>query len=184
MTNDFSNLMAEVKRATPAGATLPPVDKWHPDLSGDIDICIDRNIRWTHEGNEFVREKLVTLFASILKREEGDYFLVTPVEKWRIEVEDVPFLVNRVERLCVDDKQALVFYTTTGDRTVCGPDTPLRVAIDEAGEPRPYVLVRNGMEGLIARSVFYQLVEFAEHGQDNEKAVYGVYSLGAFFPLE
>src|SRR5690606_32061705 len=131
------------------------------------------------------REGLKRLFSSILKREGGDYYLVTPAEKWRIEVDDVPFFVTGVERVVRDGQEALLFETATGERVVAGQAHPLRVVIDpESGEPAPYLLVRDGMEGLLARGVFYQLADWACGGPEKKQAVQGVYSLGVFFPLE
>ena len=184
MANQFSRIIEELEGLPPGNNRLPPVEKWDPPLSGDIDIRIDAGGRWFHEGDEIHREALVKLFSTVLKKEGDDYFLVTPVEKWRIQVEDVPLLVSRVERLQSDGQQVLVFYTSAGDRVIAGPDNPLRVAVDDSGEPRPYLLVRGGMEGLLARPVFYQLADFAERGPDKKEAVHGVYSLGEFFPLE
>ncbi|KJS08334.1 MAG: hypothetical protein VR73_05785 [Gammaproteobacteria bacterium BRH_c0] len=185
-SQDLETLFADVLASHEGGnSKLPPVEKWNPELSGDIDIRIARSGEWYHEGDLIRREALVRVFSSILKREGDDYFLVTPVEKWRIRVDDVPFQIVSLEVLEREQQQALVFTTSTGDQVVAGPRHPLRVEIDTAtGEPSPYVLVRNGMEGLIARPVFYQLAELATRGEDEKKAVHGVYSLGCFFALE
>lgn len=178
----FRDLIAEQDQRADQ---LPPVDKWNPPLSGDMDLRITRSGEWIHEGDPIRRPQLVNLFASILKREGDDYFLVTPVEKWRITVEDVPFQVIAVERLERNGEQALQFTTSTGDKVMAGPDHPLRVDIDPGtGEPSPYLLIRKNMEGLLARPVFYQITDYATNGRDTKKAVHGVYSLGHFFPLE
>lgn len=184
MSDHFSKIIEELEGVPPEANKLPPVEKWDPPLSGDIDIRITGAGQWFHEGDEIRREALVKLFSSVLKKEGEEYFLVTPVEKWRIQVDDVPFLVSRVERVESEGQPVLVFYTSVGDRVIAGPDNPLRVAVDDSGEPRPYLLIRGGMEGLLARPVFYQLVNFAEPAPDEKKAVHGVYSLGEFFPLE
>lgn len=163
---------------------LPPVEKWNPPLLGDIDIRISRQGIWFHEGGEIKRQPLVRLFSSILKREDDDYFLVTPQEKWRIQVDDVPFFFTQ---LCVErrgDGQALIFSTTTDDQVVANSEHPLRVVVDTvSGEPSPYLLLRGGMEGLISRSVYYQLADFSEPRQVDGKEVFGVSSMGCFFPL-
>ena len=177
----YDDIFREIQQS---GAKLPPVEKWQPELSGDIDIRIARNGKWFHEGDPINRKGLVKVFSSILKREGDDYFLVTPVEKWRIQVEDVPFSVCGVEVLHRDGVQILVFETSTEEKVIAGPENPLRVLTDTLGEPSPYLLVRGGMEGLLTRSVFYQLAELAVPGPEKEKAVQGVYSLGEFFPLE
>lgn len=169
--------MASVKK-------LPPVDTWNPPLSGDIDIVIERNGDWIHEGSRIKREPLVRLFANILKREGDDYFLVTPVEKWRIQVCDVPFAVIVLDVQHSGAEQALVFTARTGEQVVAGPGNPLRVAVDPVtGEPSPYLLIRKNLEGLIQRSVYYELVEMAETRINNGKKIYGVTSLGKFFAL-
>ncbi len=178
----FADLNADIREGDDA---LPPVDQWNPPLSGDIDIRIARNGQWFHEGEAIQRESLVRLFSTVLKREGDDYFLVTPVEKWRIQVDDVPFSVVRMEVVNREGSQGLLFETATGDRRLAGPDHPLRVFHDpDTGEPSPYLMIRGGMEGRLVRPVFYQLVEMAESGSAGNKDVRGVYSLGEFFPLE
>ncbi len=163
---------------------LPPVDSWSPPLSGDIDIVVERNGDWVHDGGRIKREPLVRLFSTILKREGDEYFLVTPVEKWRIQVRDVPFAVIAVTAQQRGGEQVLVFTTRTGDETIAGPNNPIRVAIDQAtGEPSPYVLVRKNLEGLIHRNVYYELVEMAEARDINCQTTHGVTSLGQFFNL-
>ncbi|MBQ0719056.1 MAG: DUF1285 domain-containing protein [Gammaproteobacteria bacterium] len=163
---------------------LPPVEQWSPPLSGDIDIRITRKGVWFHEGGEIKRQPLVKLFSSILKRENNDYFLVTPEEKWRIQVEDVPFFITelRVERR--GNEQALVFSSSTDDLVIADREHGLRVAVDgESGEPSPYIALRGGMEGLLSRSVYYQLADISEARQVDGKEVLGVSSMGCFFPL-
>lgn len=177
----FTDISREISGDSPK---LPPVGMWNPPLSGDIDIFIARNGDWFHEGEPIKRLPLVRVFSSILKHENGEYFLVTPVEKWRIRVEDAPFSVVDVNRIEKDGIQVLVFQSSVGDRIIAGPVHPLRVAINSSGEPAPYLHIRNGMEGLLTRSVFYQLAEMAVAGPEREKAAQGVYSLGVFFPLE
>ena len=174
----------------------PPVHLWNPPLSGDMDICIARDGTWYHEGTPIRREGLVRLFASILKREGEAYFLVTPVEKWRITVEDAPFVAVDVEASGEGRTQQLTFETSVGDRVTAGPDHPLRFAhhprsgprsaprsAPRSGARRPYVTVRDGLEALIDRKSFYRL---AELGQERA-GWFGVWSGGVFFgmiPLE
>lgn len=166
------------------GGKLPPVASWNPPLSGDIDIRIARDGTWYHDGAPIRREALVKLFSSILKREEDDYFLVTPGEKWRIRVDDAPFAVTRLERLQRRGHQVLVLTTSTEDRVVAGPQNPLWVVIDPgSGEPSPYLRVRANLDGLIARPVYYQLAAMAEERQQGGTTVHGVTSLGVFYPL-
>ncbi|SEK62461.1 hypothetical protein SAMN05444413_102381 [Roseivivax marinus] len=167
-----------------AGKGLPPVDKWTPDLSGTMDIRIARDGTWYHEGGPIRRAGLVKLFSSILKREGDAYFLVTPVEKWRIQVEDAPFVATDVEIEGAGDGQALTFTTHVGDRVVAGPDHAIRVTRDpETGEPSPYVHVRGGLEALIDRKTFYRLAEVGEVAEREGSDWFGVWSDGAFFAM-
>lgn len=141
---------------------LPPVDQWNPAFCGDIDIRIARDGTWYHEGRPFLRQPLVRLLSSILKREGDEYFLVSPVEKMRIQVEDVPFVAVGLTREDDENNSAptLVFRTLTDDVIRLDKEHPLRVQTDPAnGEPRPYIQVRGEMEARIHRPVFYELVE-------------------------
>lgn len=167
-------------------SALPPVEEWHPPLCGDMPLVVASDGSWWHEGRPIERESLVRLFASILKREGDDYFLVTPVEKWRIAVEEVPFRVVALEVFNRGEKtQALVFSTSVGDRVVAGADHPLRVCADlTSGEPAPYLLVRHNLEGKLTRSVFYQLADLAGPSRDTGEKRLGVVSQNHFFPLE
>jgi uncharacterized protein len=163
-----------VVRAAEAARGLPPVHLWNPTHCGDIDIVIKSDGRWIHEGSPIGRETLVRLFSTVLRKDPDGFHLVTPGEKLRITVEDAPFVAVRVDRR----DGALVFTTNVGDEVVAGPDHPIRVEMH--GEaPRPYVHVRRGLEALIARSVFYELVAMAEETQGQ----LGVRSNGAWFPL-
>ena len=163
------------------GSTRPPLHLWHPPLSGDIDIRIAADGSWYHEGTRFQRHPLVQLFASILRREGADYFLVSPVEKWRLRVEDAPFVAIDCEVIGDGADQQLVFTTNVGDRVHCNAEHPLRVLVNpQTGEPSPYVLVRDGLEAKIVRSVFYRLVEQAG-GADDEPV--RLRSGGVDFPL-
>jgi len=181
----LDKIVADVsKKIRESSQKLPPVEKWNPPLSGDIDIRITREGTWLHEGDPIKRQGLIKVFSSILKRENGQYFLVTPVEKWHIQVDDAPFSVVSVDLLTQNDLQVLIFETSVGDKVIAGPDNPLRVVTDASGQPSPYLYIRNDMEGLLVRPVFYQLAEIAVLCPEKEKAVLGVYSLGEFFPLE
>jgi hypothetical protein len=177
----LDDIRAGAERAR--GGGLPPVERWDPPLSGDIDIRIARDGTWYHEGGSIERLELVQLFASLLKREKDEYFLVTPVEKWRIQVEDAPFVAVALQAE-TDERgdSRLVFTTNTGDQVVAGPDHPLRVSVDpDSAEPSPYLLVRRNLEALLSRPVFYQLAELAVPGPSG--TTYGVTSQGVFFPL-
>lgn len=161
------------------GRGLPPVHLWNPAHSGEIDIVIKPDGRWVHEGATISREALVRLFSTVLRKDPDGIYLVTPVEKLRITVEDAPFVAVRVDR----DGEALRFLTNVGDEVMAGPDNAIRVEIGEGGEPRPYLHVRRGLEALISRSVFYELVEMAESRDTPDGETLGVSSNGAWFAV-
>lgn len=178
VTPSAKGLAAAAKAAS--GKKLPPVQDWNPPFSGDLDIQIKRDGTWIHEGGVIGRPEMVRLFASILKIEDGLYYLVTPVEKVGIQVEDVPFIAVDFDAVGDGIEQVLNFTTNVGDIAVVGDETSLRCEVDEtSGEPAPYVMVRHGLEARIDRKSFYRMVDLAvEHdGQ------IGVWSSGVFFPL-
>jgi hypothetical protein len=158
---------------------LPPVHLWNPTYVGEIDIVIRKDGSWVHEGGVIGREALVRLFSTILRKDPDGTYLVTPVEKLRVTVEDAPFVAVRVDR----DGPALRFVTNVGDEVEAGPEHPIRVDLGAGGEPRPYVHVRAGLEALLSRPVFYELVELAEERPSATGTELGVASNGAWFPL-
>lgn len=164
---------------------LPPVDHWNPPLLGDMDLRIARNGTWHHEGAPIHRERLVRLFASILRQDEdGQYYLVTPVEKWRIRVDDAPFLAIRLDVTGMGANQNLTFTTNVGDLTIAGPEHPLTVEYHTpGGEPSPYVHVRGRLRALLSRAVFVELAELVEEQEIASDHFYGVWSQGQFFSL-
>ena len=157
-----------------------PVHLWNPPFCGDLDIRIARDGTWFYLGTPIGRPGLVRLFASILKREGDAYFLVTPVEKVGIRVDDAPFVAVDFER----DGDALVFVTNVGDRVAAGPEHPIRVVRDpDTGEPSPYVHIRAALEALIDRKSFYRLVELGETDRHEGAEWFGLRSGGMFFPV-
>jgi len=159
---------------------LPPVHLWNPDFCGDLDMRIARDGTWFYLGTPIGRAELVRLFSTILKLEGGKYYLVTPVEKVGITVDDAPFVAVDFERRGDD----LVFETNVGDYAVAGPENPIRVVRDpKTGEPAPYVHIRAGLEALIDRKSFYRLVEIGEHADHEGARWFGLRSGGAFFPV-
>ena len=141
------------------GRGLPPVHLWHPEHCGDIDIVIRADGTWLHENSPIGRRELVRLFSTVLRKDPDGYHLVTPVEKMRIRVDDLPFRAVMMERRDGD----LVFTTDVGDEVTADADNSIVVETDPAtGEPAPRVHVRRGLEARIARTVFYDLVEMAE----------------------
>src|SRR5471030_668675 len=175
----LDGVIAAAKTQAP-GRGLPPVHLWHPEHCGEIDIVIKRDGLWFHEGTPIGREALVRLFSTVLRKDPDGFHLVTPVEKMRITVEDAPFIAVAVDR----EGEALRFTTNVGDVVEAGPDNAIRVEMDAAtGEPRPYLHVRRGLEALIRRPVFYQMVEMAEERDTPDGPVLGVESNGVWFPL-
>jgi hypothetical protein len=138
---------------------LPPVHLWNPPHCGEIDIRIGRDGRWRHEGSLIGRDALVRLFSTVLRKDPDGFYLVTPVEKLKIVVEDAPFIAVQVDRV----GEGLRFLTNVGDWVEAGPDHAIRVETDAAsGQPAPYIHVRGGLEARMTRPVFYELVEMAE----------------------
>ena len=150
---------------------------------------IARDGTWFHQGTPINRMSLVKLFSTVLRRDaEGQYWLVTPVERGLIDVDDAPFMaveLTHAKGKDPDGKHDLFRFRTNLDAEIeCGPDHPLRVAIDpETGEPSPYILVRDGLEARLTRSVFYELADLARERDVDGDRVYGIWSRGAFFPL-
>ncbi len=162
------------------GKGLPPVETWSPAPSGDMDMVIRRDGAWVHEGGVIHRHELARLFSTILKREGDDYFLVTPVEKWRIRVEDAPFVAVDLQVEGTGEAQSLIFETNMGEQVVAGEGHAIRVTLDrKSGEPSPYIHVRSGLDALIDRKSFYRLVERGVHRQ----GWFGVWSGAAFFRI-
>ena len=164
IAEDLDKLFSDVlSQQDQSRQSLPPVHRWNPELSGDMDLVIDREGRWIHEGGEIKRTPLVKLFASILKYEEGEHFLVSPVEKWRIKVFVAPFFITSFDMNTRRGEQAITCITSTGDNVVIGKDHPLWVDYNTStGEPMPLVMIRDGLTGLLSRNVYYQLVSLAD----------------------
>jgi len=157
---------------------------WNPPCQGDIDIRIAANGSWFHQQRRFQRDSLVKLFAGILRREDEEYFLVTPAEKLRIEVEDAPFIATLVERVEDNGQQAIVFTTNIGERVVVNHEHAIRVEIDaDTNAPRPYVHVRAGLDALISHSAFYDLLNLAQDSERDGNSYLSVTSLGEEFEL-
>ncbi|WP_245222618.1 DUF1285 domain-containing protein [Ruegeria sp. HKCCSP351] len=171
-------LAASVKAAKTRG--LPPVHLWNPPFCGDLDIRVAKDGTWSYLGSPINRFELVKLFSSILKKEDGKYYLVTPVEKVGITVEDAPFIAVDFEQAGEGQTQNLTFRTQVDGIAVAGPAHPIRVVIDPATEePSPYILIRANLEARIDRKSFYRLVEIGSH----HEGWFGVWSGGQFFPL-
>ena len=178
----FSDLLSESKKYSD---TLPPIHQWQPELSGDIAIGIDREGRWFHDSVEIKRDSIITLFSKLLKLEESDYFLVSPNEKWRIQVDVAPLFVISASLEIRQGHQAIVCQTLTGDTILIGRDNPLQMKQDVANEQTyPLLLVRDNISALISRATFYQLVDWSicRIHQDGQKEQL-IESMGCEFSL-
>ncbi len=159
---------------------------------GDMPFLVQRDGTWLYRGSPIGRKELVCLFSSVLTRDAaGDYFLETPVERGRIQVEDTPWIAVEMEwRGCSQGRnQALSFRTNVDQVVTAGPEHALRVAHNALTcEPVPYIHIRDGqgghrLEARIARSVYYELVAIAVPGVVAGQQKLGVWSCGVFFPL-
>ena len=178
VTPSAESIAASVNAAKTRG--LPPVHLWNPPFCGDLDMRIARDGTWFYLGTPIGRPGLVKLFSSIIKKEGEKYFLVTPVEKVGITVDDAPFVAVDFEAAGDGINQILKFVTHVGDEMVASGDLPIRVMRDpDTGEPSPYVRVRNNLEALIDRKSFYRLVDIGVH----HDGWFGLWSSGVFFPI-
>lgn len=159
---------------------LPPVHLWNPDFCGDIDMHIKRDGSWDYMGSAISRPAMVRLFSTILRHDEdGKFYLITPVEKVGIRVDDAPFVAVELHREGEGRSQVLQFRTNVDDVVTLDDEHPLRVVESETGEPSPYILVRDRLEALISRPAYYALAELVEEIEGS----YGVWSSGTFFHL-
>ncbi len=183
VTPTAENIAASAQAAAKDGA-LPPVHRWNPPFCGDLDMRIARDGTWFYQGTPIGRPALVRLFSTILRKDAERYFLVTPVEKVGITVDDAPFVAVDVEAAGEGRAQTLRFVTNVGDAVTAGPEHPIRVVRDpDTGEPAPYVLVRAALEALIDRKSFYRLVELGVHEQHAGESWFGLWSGGEFFAI-
>jgi hypothetical protein len=161
---------------------LPPVEKWSPPYCGELNLVIRRDGVWVHEGTPIGRAALVRLFSAVLRKEGERYFLMTPVEKLGIAVEDAPFLAVLMRQEAGAKGSELVFTTNMGEDVTANRDHP--IAFRGAGAARaPYILVRAGLDARIARAVYYDLVALGETREIGGERLFGVASGGEFFTL-
>jgi hypothetical protein len=162
----------------PRGGRPPPIEL------GDLDMRIARDGTWFYRGSPITRVSLVKLFASVLRREpDGRYWLVTPAERGRVIVEDVPFIAVAVDAEGEGRDQRLIFRTNLDEIVTAGPDHKLRIETAADGTPAPYILVRPGLEAKLARPVFYELAELGQEELIAGESQFGVWSDGMFFRL-
>ena len=181
-TAGLDGLAASLRDA--GGKEPPPVHLWNPPFCGDLDIRIGSDGTWFYLGTPIGRAPLVRLFASVLKRERDRYFLVTPVEKIGITVEDAPFLAVEMQRENAASGPRLHFRTNVDDWVVCDGAHALRFEREESsGGLKPYLHVRRDLWAKVTRALFYDLVELGEERDIGGERMFGVVSAGAFFPM-
>ncbi len=183
-TGGLDAIMAAAKQAGEPGKGLPPVHLWNPPFCGDLDIRIAADGTWFYLGTPIGRAALVRLFSTILKVEDGKHFLVTPVEKVGIRVDDAPFLAVEM-RVAVDDagRRTLAFRTNVDDWVTCDADHRLRFEMADDGGMVPYLHVRSELWAKVTRAVYYDLVDMGEEQVIDGKKMFGIASAGAFFPM-
>jgi hypothetical protein len=179
-----AGLQALMSRAG-AHRGLPPVERWEPPFCGDIDMRIAADGTWYYMGSPIGRQPLVRLFSTVLRRDEdGRTYLVTPVEKCGITVEDSPFVGVEMHAEGAGPDRRLTIRTNVGDVVEAGPAHPLRFEVDPAtGGLKPYVLVRARLEARLARAVTYELVDLGETAECDGRDWFGVHAGGQFFPM-
>jgi hypothetical protein len=181
---DLGRLLAEQSRGG-----MPPVETWNPPYCGDIGMAIKADGTWFYQGSPIGRMPLVKLFARVLRRDEdGRHYLVTPVEKVDVAVEDAPFLAVEMEVRGQGADQELIFRTNVDDIVTCGPDHPIRFEREAgSGGLKPYVRVRGRLDALVTRALYYDLVELAlaneERPAGTSPDVPGLWSGGNFFAM-
>jgi uncharacterized protein len=165
-------------------AKYPPVEKWNPPFCGDLDMRIASDGCWFYLGTPIARPALVRLFSTVMKREGDRYYLVTPVEKVGIRVDDVPFLAVELEIENRGPKQSLIFRTNVDDVIRCDAEHRLRFELEEGtGGIKPYLFVRHDLWAKVTRALFFDLVAIGEVREHNGKKVFGVISSGEFFTM-
>src|SRR6056300_144679 len=182
VTPTAEGLAASARAATKKG--LPPVHLWNPPHCGDLDMRIARDGTWFYLGTPTGRKELVRLFSTILRKDADKYFLVTPVEKVGITVDDAPFVAMDFMVKNAGPDQEICFETHVGDFTTANSENPIRVMRDpQTDEPAPYVHVRAGLEALIDRKSFYRLIEIGTHDTHQGESWFGLRSGRQFFPI-
>lgn len=179
-----AGLAALLSRASGLERALPPVERWNPPFCGDLDMRIATDGRWYYLGSPIGRERLVRLFSTVLRKDaDGCHYLVTPVEKVAITVDDAPFLVVEMHAGGLGETQKLAFRTNVGDVVEAGPANPIRFEREDVTDGlKPYILVRGRLEALFSRPLLYQLVDHFEERVVGGVEMVGVWSGGVFFP--
>ncbi len=179
----LDRLTAAAAKAGSAEKGLPPVHLWNPPFCGDLDMRIANDGSWYYMGTPIGRPALVRLFSTILKREGERYFLVTPVEKVGIRVDDAPFMAVEMRKERGERGMRLNFRTNVDDWVICNAEHRLRFEPGESGGLAPYLHVRAGLWAKVTRALYYELVDMGEERMIDGKVMFGVESDGAFFPM-
>jgi len=189
LENLVKNLKTSEEGKKQTSSSGAPVHLWNPEFCGKLDLTIEEDGTWTYNKTPIGRQKLVKLFASVIKREEGEYYLVTPVEKMLIEVKDVPFIITDMEIKQDADTQVISMVTNVGDRVEASAENPLRFQIQDNQETlKPYIKIRhegeNMLEARLSRPVYYELANNIETETIDGEEFLGVWSHGTFFKIE
>jgi uncharacterized protein len=183
---DLDGLTRVAREAADAAATgkgLPPVHLWNPPFCGDLDMRIAGDGTWFYLGTPIGRPALVRLFSTILKREDGKHFLVTPVEKVGIKVDDAPFLAVEMAKDADSRGPLLRFRTNVDDWVVCDGDHALRFEAAADGGMVPYLHVRADLWAKVTRALYYDLVDIGEERVVDGRPRFGIASGGVFFTM-
>jgi hypothetical protein len=181
-TSGLEAITGAVKRAGEKGP--PPVHLWNPPFCGDLDMRIASDGTWFYMKTPIGRPALVKLFSSVLKREGEKYFLVTPVEKIGITVDDAPFTAVEMKRDGEGAARTLSFRTNVDEWVACGPEHTLRFEPEpETGGLKPYLHVRRDLWALVTRALFYDLAELGEDRDIDGRQMFGVASGDAFYVM-
>ncbi len=177
--------LKDAEKASGGNSGLPPVHLWNPPFCGDIDMRIAADGTWFYMNSPIGRKPLVKLFSRVLRHDEdGKYYLVTPVEKCGIEVDDAPFLAIAMRIENPGTEQVIHFVTNVDDEVAVDEDHPLRFEIEEGTDGlKPYVRVRARLEALVNRAIFYDLVAAGTVERQDGEDWYGVWSAGRFWPM-
>ena len=166
---NFTNLSAYLNTLN-HDRVIPPLETWNPQNCGAMDLVIKANGEWWHEGQLIRRQKMVDLFSKVLWKEDAEYFLKTPVEKIKIQVEDAPLLITQVDHIDVDGQTYLQCTTQNQDVFLVDEEHAIFMHTYN-GETRPYVHVRFGLNALIQRQAFYHLVNYGELSVENQQTI-------------
>jgi len=183
--DQFAKSLNELNLNDSGTQSLPPVDDWHPTVSGEIDIRINREGVWFYQGEEMARKAMVKLFSTILRLDDDNqYYLVSPVEKMRISVDVAPFAIVDLRVVQIEGKQSIILKSNVDEDLVLRDPLQFIVEKNEKGEPIPLVAVRKNLKGLLNRNVFYQLAELAVLHEVDGLEYLGVWSCGVFYPID